>query len=223
VILAATAMQAAATTTFEYTQLDDPITVIEEGTMYGAPSWWNAVDENTLSLDLAPVAAVDGTFWGAGIAPAWWIGTDEELVEGNLYDVPAGNGWSWSYNGETSTTLHVSNRAQDMTKEIWLWWRPTGVFTPSILKAFTTLKADGDAFGRVADEFHVGTDESGKVAAFAKWFVTPQPAWEEITWTSCAHPSCDVNLAIRCAPGLPAFALVGVAPILGMFVRRRRG
>jgi len=221
VLFAATALQASASTyLFTYETLDSPYFVSDDTTFYGAPAWWNFADENTLSLQLTPSPNPStDEYYGYGIAPTWWI-PESNPVEGNTYK---STGWTWErvttapYN---YTKLWLQNRANvDAVKEIFVWWKPAGMTNPSSIYNSVLLDSEGVS-GAKADVFAYDS-ETG--AAFAKWTVDPQPGWETITWNSCSHPECDVYVGVRCAPGLPAFALVGVAPVLGMFVRRRRG
>jgi len=215
VLMAATAMQASASYEFTYTTLGDPYLVEDASQVYGPPPWWNVADDNTLSLQLNPVS-VGGVNYGYGIAPGWWIPTADP-VEGETYP---SDGWAWSGDFESSTTLWIKNREQpDMFKEIWIWWQPTEMTGHAQLLDHVRLDTATEV-GRKADLLVWDAEQK---TAFAKWIIEPQPDWETITWYSCSHPSCDLFVAVRCAPGLPAFALVGVAPVLGMLIRRRRG
>jgi len=217
VMMAATAMQASASYVFTYTDLGNPYLVEDATQTYGPPAWWNAADDNTLSLQLNPVP-VAGDNLGYGIAPSWWVGTgDPDYPENSPY---LSDGWTWSGDFESSATLWLKNRSQpNMFKEIWMWWKPAAMAGQPQLLDHVRLGTPTEV-GRKADLL-VWDAETGN--AFAKWTIEPQPDWETITWYSCSHPECDVYLAVRCAPGLPAFALVGVAPVLGMLIRRRRG
>jgi hypothetical protein len=130
------------------------------------------------------------------------------------WDVNAGWNWSSTY---TTTSLTLDNRANpDRVKDLWIWWvyhsvepgdvtvtAPDG--TPALLEGEGSIDLGGGDYG-----------------AWSHWQIKPQPSEETITWIDCNHPTGQLWVGTYCAPGLPAFALVGVAPIVGAVLRRAR-
>lgn len=219
-LLAAVALlvgQASATTIYDYTQLssiEDPSLLYGVGT---TPTWWGNADDFTASLDLASVPVVTGdnqVYYGVGIAPEWWSAPIDDNAVGS-------GGWRWTKTDDYMS-LWVKNRPNEkLIKELVIWWTPTEEVPPMLWKHVTLeagIGSDVVAIEPVETEFNSATG-----GAYAKWFIRPQPSWEKITFTSCSHPSCDVWVGFNCAPGLPAIALVGAAPVIGMVLRKRRG
>lgn len=66
------------------------------------------------------------------------------------------------------------------------------------------------------------------------WQITPQPGDEILKWTRPNNEKGDANVGLfpcegsrfyvnsQCAPGLPAFALIGIPPFVGALVRRAK-
>jgi hypothetical protein len=140
---------------------------------------------------------------------------------------PAANGWAWqgwdTQNGwdwnatYTGVSLTLDNRANpNRVKDLWVWW----VYHSNQPGEVVVTAPDG------TPEFLAGQGEidlgNGSKGAWSHWDIKPQPSAETISWLGCNHPTGQVWVGTYCAPGLPAVALVGVAPVVGMAFRRAR-
>jgi len=208
--------QASATVIYDFAQVDtiaDPSALYAVGT---TPTWWGDMNDSTASLDLASVGQEEArglVYYGVGIAPEWWTAPIDDDAEGS-------GGWRWEKTSDYMKVWIKNRPAVDFVKELVIWWTPTQEVPPMLWSHVRLAAQVGTDVVEIAPAETEFNDVTG--AAFAKWFIRPQPSWESITFTSCSHPSCDVWVGFNCAPGLPAIALVGAIPALGMFLRRRR-
>jgi len=201
--------QAAATTSYVFNYdptIDDPSEALGVGV---TPSWWGTEGESRASLELVPYPVVIGndlTYYGYGVASPWWVG-----------DPDNSDGWRWTDARPDFMSVWIKNRPEPwLWKEIVLWFQPS-VVEPPALWDLVTLNT---SLGPVSPVETGWNDDEG--TAFFRWIVRPQPEWEVITFWDSTHPACDIYVGFNCAPGLPAVALVGAVPVIGMFVRKRR-
>jgi hypothetical protein len=174
------------------------------------PSWWNpAFDPGDKSQKLQLNFDLSGrTAPPSGQDPqanGWaWQG----------WDVNAGWNWNSTYN---DVSLTVDNRYNpDRVKDLWVWW----VYHSTEPGVIEVTAPDGTPqFLAGQGEIDLGNGDKG---AWSHWEIKPQPSSETITWIDCNHPTGKVWVGTYCAPGLPAVALVGVAPLVGAVVRRVR-
>jgi hypothetical protein len=184
----------------------DPSSVITGAPL---PDWWNlSFDPYDMSQKLQLNFSLENrTSAPSGQDPAangWaWDGWD------------VNEGWDWN-SSYTQTSLTLDNRAHpDRIKDLWVWWT---YHSNEAGEAVVTAPDGTPAF--LEGEGHIDLG-GGTYGAWSHWQIKPQPSEETITWLGCNHPTGQVWVGTYCAPGLPAFALVGVAPVVGAILRRR--
>jgi len=207
--------QAAATTSyvFQYDPtIDDPSALLDVGT---TPGWWGTDGPSRASLELVPYPVVlggDSLYYGYGVASAWWVGDPENST-----------GWQWTDARPDYMSVWIKNQPNPVLwKELVVWFEPHAV-TPPALWDMVTLQVPNATGGTDVVKPTDTAWNNDEGTAFMRWAISPQPEWELLTFWDSTHPECDIYVGFNCAPGLPAFALIGVAPVVGMFVRRRRG
>jgi hypothetical protein len=182
----------------------------EYGSTIPVPDWWYTTPSVTdpeikvrLNWDLSDLQGFPG---GQYPAPNGWV-----------FDAWEGYDWSYVYS-PTSLTLKVDNLAdRTRIKDLWVWW----VFTGNEGGVVDVTAPDGTP-SQMSEQGKLQIAGTDQWVAWSHWQIKPQPSEESLTWLDCNVPTGKLWVGTYCAPGLPAIALVGVAPLFGLVLRRFR-